>query len=187
MPCMSYKFHARFFYKNKDSGLIFDYKLTYLNKIILTMKKFSVLLLFMGLIMLSSCGGIKSTLKNVDNNAIKPAIANNQFILTEYASDNKYAFNKDYPINLGFENEKYSPKNITYFFNALSGPNGEKITYEKIDTCCPFPTKKSVMGAGTLEIYQISIEGSNEKLIVYINIYEKGKVLCPKGLSIKKP
>ena len=31
MPSMCYKFHV-FFYKNKDSGLIFDYKLTYLKK-----------------------------------------------------------------------------------------------------------------------------------------------------------
>jgi hypothetical protein len=42
------------------------------------------------------------------------------------------------------------------------------------------------MGAGTLEIYEVSIEGSETKLLLYLNIYEKGKVLCPKGLQIKK-
>ena len=135
---------------------------------------------------LISCGSIKSTIKNIDESAVKPAIVARQFVLTEYAPDAKYGYNKDYPINLGFENEKNSPKNIVYFFNALNGPNGEKISYEKIDTCCPFPTKKSSMGAGTLEIYQITIEGSEKKLTLYVNIYEKGKVLCPKGFSIKK-
>lgn len=150
------------------------------------MKNYNFLFLLISLILLTSCGAIKSTLKNVENSAKKPAIVSNQFILTEYATDEKYAFNKDYPVNLGFENETYSPKNIVYFFNSLVGPNGEKISYEKIDTCCPFPTKKSVMGAGTLEIYQVTFEGTDKKLILYLNIYEKGKVLCPKGFSIKK-
>ncbi len=135
--------------------------------------------------MLSSCGSIKSTIQNIDNSAIKPSIKNKQFLLTEYDKDGKYGYNMDYPINLGFENEQYSPKNVEYFFNALSGANGAKISYEKIDTCCPFPTKKSAVGAGTLDIYQVSFDGTEKKIILYINIYEKGKVLCPKGFTIK--
>ena len=42
------------------------------------------------------------------------------------------------------------------------------------------------MGAGTIGIYEITFEGSNKKATLYINIYEKGKLLCPKGFSIKK-
>jgi hypothetical protein len=150
------------------------------------MKKYSSFLLLLFASFFISCGSVTSTLKNIDNAAIKPPVRSGQFVLTEYATDNKYGYNQDYPINLGFENEKYSPKNIAYFFNALSGPNGEKIMYDRIDSCCPFPTKKSVMGAGTLDIYQVTFEGSDKKLLLYINIYEKGKILCPKGFEIKK-
>lgn len=150
------------------------------------MKTFQLLFLVLSTAFFTSCGSIKSTLQNVDNNAIKPSVRNNQFMITEYASDGKYGYDKDYPINLGFENEKNSPKNIIYFFNALEGPKGEKITYTKIDNCCPFPSKRSVMGAGTLEVYVIAMEGSDTKFNLYLNIYEKGKVLCPKGLKIKK-
>ncbi len=150
------------------------------------MKNKNVFLLFISILLLSSCGSIKSTIQNIDNSAIKPPIKNKQFLLTEYDQDGKYGYDMNYPINLGFENEKYSPKNVAYFFNAISGPNGEKISYEKLDTCCPFPTKKSTVGAGTLELYQISFEGTDKKIILYINIFEKGKVLCPKGFIIKK-
>lgn len=150
------------------------------------MKTFQLLILVLFTAFFTSCGSVKSTLQNVDNNAIKPPVRNNQFIINEYASDGKYGYDKDYPINLGFENEKYSPKNIVYFFNALEGPKGEKITYTKIDNCCPFPSKRSVMGAGTLEVYVITMDGSDSKFNLYLNIYEKGKVLCPKGLKIKK-
>jgi len=43
------------------------------------------------------------------------------------------------------------------------------------------------MGAGTLDIYEVTFEDSNKKMILYINVFEKGKVLCPKGFAIKKP
>jgi len=150
------------------------------------MKNKILFLIFFIFTIITSCGSIKSTIKNIDNSAVKPTVKSNQFVLTDYDNEGKYGYDMDYPINLGFENEKYSPKNVVYFFNAISGANGEKISYEKIDTCCPFPTKKSAVGAGTLDIYQISIEGTDKKVILYINIYEKGKVLCPKGFSIKK-
>lgn len=145
----------------------------------------AILLLFL-ITLLSSCGAIKSTIKNIDNTAIKPQVKNEQFLITEYAKDSNYGYDKDYPINLGFENEKNSPKNIEYFFNGLEGPKGEKIFYIKKESCCPYPTKRNVIGAGTLEVYEVSIEGNEKKLQLYLNIYEKGKVLCPKGLQIKK-
>lgn len=138
------------------------------------------------LLIFSACGSIKSTIKNIDNNAVKPIVKDNRFIITEYSEDKKYGYNKDYPINLGFENEKTSQKNVAYFFNALSGKNGEKFTYEKVESCCPFPTKRNTMGAGTLDIYEITFEGDTKKIRLYINIFERGKVLCPKGFSIKK-
>ena len=73
-----------------------------------------------------------------------------------------------------------------YYFNGIEGPNGEKISFKKVDTCCPFPTKNNTMGAGTIGIYEVTFEGSNKKTTLYFNIYEKGKILCPKGFSIKK-
>jgi hypothetical protein len=150
------------------------------------MKIFQLLFLLILTAIFTSCGSIKSTLQNVDDTAIKPQVRNNQFMITEYASDGKYGYDKNYPINLGFENEKYSPKNIIYFFNALEGPKGEKISYIIKDNCCPFPSKKSVVGAGTLDLYEITLEGSDTKINLYVDIYEKGKVVCPKGLRIKK-
>ncbi len=150
------------------------------------MKSSKAILVLFAITLLTSCGTIKSNLKNIDNAAIKPQVKNEQFLITEYAKDSNYGYDKDYPINLGFENEKNSPKNIAYFFNGLEGPKGEKIFYLKKENCCPYPTKRSVMGAGTLEVYEVSIEGTDKKLQLYLNIYEKGKVLCPKGLQIKK-
>ena len=147
--------------------------------------KYYILLLAIPLFF-NSCISTKSTLQNVDNTAIKPTVVENKFLITEYALDEKYGFNKDYPINIGFDNERFSDKNIQYYFNALQGKLGEKIIYTKKESCCPFPTKRSVMGAGTLDVYEISFEGKEKKYLLYFNIFDKGKLLCPKGFELKK-
>jgi hypothetical protein len=138
-------------------------------------------------LLLTSCVSTQSTLKNVDNTAVRPAVKDKAYVITEYATDSKYGYDQDYPINIGFINEKQEDINIEYYFNGLQGPNGEKISYKKIDTCCPFPSKNSLMGAGTIGIYEVSFEGSSKKFTLYFNIFEKGKILCPKGFAIKKP
>lgn len=137
-------------------------------------------------LLLTSCVSTQSTLKNVDNTAVRPAVKDKAYVITEYATDNKYGYDQDYPINIGFIHEKQEDINIEYYFNGLEGPNGEKISYKKVDTCCPFPSKNSLMGAGTIGIYEVSFEGSSKTILLYFNIYEKGKILCPKGFAIKQ-
>lgn len=137
-------------------------------------------------LLVTSCVSTKSTLKNVDSTALRPLVKDKAYVITEYASDGKYGYDQDYPINIGNIRENQEDINIAYYFNGLEGPKGEKITYKKVDTCCPFPSKNTTMGAGTLGIYEVTFEGSNKKVTLYFNIYEKGKILCPKGFTIKK-
>ena len=135
----------------------------------------------------SSCVSTKSTLKNVDDNAPTPTLTpSNTFVLTEYSKDKKYGYDPDYPINVFFRNTKDENLNAERFLNALAGPKGEKITFSKIESCCPFPTKRTEMGAGFLDVYELKWEGQTEPAKLYVNIYEKGYLLVPIGLSIKK-
>ncbi len=146
------------------------------------------LVFFIGLLLLSvSCISTKSTLKNVDNEAPNLRLTkDNTFIITEYSKDKKYGYDKDYPINVFFQNTKNDVINQERFLNALAGPHGEKLIYKKLESCCPFPTKRSEMGAGFLDVYEIKWEGQKKTVILYINIYEKGILRVPLGLSLKK-
>ena len=135
----------------------------------------------------SSCVSTKSTLKNVDDNAPIPSLTpNNTFVLTEHSKDKKYGYDPDYPINVFYRNTKDENLNAERFLNALAGPNGEKITFSKIESCCPFPTKRTEIGAGFLDVYELKWEGQTEPAKLYVNIYEKGYLQVPIGLSIKK-
>ena len=148
-------------------------------------KSFLVAILFA--IVTSSCVSTKSTLKNVDDNAPIPIVsANNTFVLSEYSKDKKYGYDADYPINVFYKNTKDENLNAERFLNALAGPKGEKITYSKVESCCPFPTKRTEIGAGFLDVYELKWEGQTEPAKLYLNIYEKGYLLVPIGLSIKK-
>ena len=144
------------------------------------------LLYVISTLLLVGCVSTKSTLKNLDNTALRPMVKDKAYVITKHASDSKYAYDQDYPINIGNIRENQEDINIAYYFNGLEGPNGEKFTYNKVDTCCPFPTKNTTMGAGTIGIYEVTFEGSGKKVMLYFNIYEKGEILCPKGFSIKK-
>ncbi len=149
------------------------------------MKKHFILLMLLTII--SSCVSTKSTLKNVDDNAPNLRLTSeNTFVINQYSKDKKYGYDEDYPINIFYKNSKEDVINQQRFLNALAGPNGEKITYKKIESCCPFPTKKSEMGAGYLDIYELTWEGQTTPVKLYLNIYEKGVLMVPVGLSLKK-
>ncbi len=135
----------------------------------------------------SSCVSTKSTLKNVDDNApILKLSSDNTFVITQYSKNEKYGYDKDYPINIFYKNTKDETINQQRFLNALAGPKGEKISYKKVETCCPFPTKKSEMGVGLLDVYEIYWDGQTAPIRLYLNIYEKGVLMVPIGLSLKK-
>jgi hypothetical protein len=134
-----------------------------------------------------SCGSIKSTLKNVDKNAPDLVLMpSNTFILAGVSGDKKYGYNKDYPVNIYFQGTLNEVLNQPRYLDALAGPNGEKISYKKLENCCPFPSKNTFSGAGFLDVYEITWEGNTKPLKIYLNIYEKGVVMAPMGLTVKK-
>lgn len=139
------------------------------------------------LVLFASCISTKNTIQNIDDTAILPKIVYGQFVLTETSNDSEYGYSEFYPINLGFSKfENSNNSNVNRFFNSITGPNGEKVTYRLLETCCPFPSKNNKMGAGTLDLYEIYLNEKTSNKKIYINTFEKGKVMCPKGFSIKK-
>ncbi|WP_264551309.1 2-dehydro-3-deoxyphosphooctonate aldolase [Flavobacterium sp. N2038] len=149
------------------------------------MKKIALFIVL--LISTASCISTKSTLKNVDDSAPDLVLnKNNTFVISLFSKDKKYGYDPDYPVNIFFRNTRDEAANEVRFLNALAGPNGEKITYKRMETCCPFPTKRSDMGAGFLNVYELTWEGQKKPITLYLNIYEKGILMVPMGLSLKK-
>lgn len=138
-------------------------------------------------ISITSCTSTKSTIKNIDDTAPNLELTENDtFLISTFSTDKKYGYNQDYPINIFYQSTRNETINEQRFLNALAGPKGEKITYTKLESCCPFPTKRSDMGAGLLDVYELKWEGQKSPVLLYLNIYEKGVLMVPFGLSLKK-
>lgn len=147
-------------------------------------KKIIISLLF--IVAVSSCISTKLTIKNINDTVVAPAItADNTFKIIKFSADKKYGYHQNYPVNVGFTKEKEGSLNELRFLNALKGPNGENITYERLGSCCPFPTKKTEIGSGVLDQYQIIWEGQKTVVILYLNRYEKGEIMVPLGFTLK--
>ncbi|HEX8563499.1 MAG TPA: 2-dehydro-3-deoxyphosphooctonate aldolase [Flavobacterium sp.] len=146
-----------------------------------------IISLWIVLTVVTSCVSTKSTIKNIDDNAPIPTLnKDNAFVLTAFATDSRYGYDPNFPVNVFYKSTKDENINQQRFLRALAGPNGEKITYEKVDSCCPFPTKRTEIGAGFIDIYEVSWEGLTKPVRLYINMYERGVLMVPKGFSLKK-
>jgi hypothetical protein len=149
------------------------------------MKKITTFFLILNL---TACISTKSTIKNIDNTVSSPKLNEKLdcFVLTEKSTDEKYGYNKDYPINVGFTNIENGTQNEQRFLNALASPTGKTIKYKLTSTCCPFPTSKTETGAGTLDIYEITWDEQEKPIELYLNKYEKGALLIPSKLNVRK-
>lgn len=127
-------------------------------------------LLMLGtLLMLLACGGAKNANAPMDKANTAPS------------SD--YGYSEKNPIKVGGVND--GPRNERAYLNRLTGPNGESLTYERLGSCCMFNTRNSSFGSGMLDRYEITIEGDSIKKILYLNMYDKGKLYAPKGFLLK--
>lgn len=145
-------------------------------------------LLMLGcLALMASCVSTRNTIKNIDDKAMMPALTKDKtFEITQVSTDSKYGYDQDYPVNLGFLPLAAGEINVKRYFGALTGPNGEELTYNKTGVCCPFPTERYEEGAGLLDTYEVTWKGLDTPKVIYLNMYEKGAIAAPVGFGIKK-
>ena len=79
------------------------------------------------------------------------------------------------------------PKDERRFLNALAGPNGEQISYHRLGSCCGFFTKNGLFGdSGMLDKYEVTYEGLDKPIILYINMYDSDVLQVPVGFTLRK-
>lgn len=151
------------------------------------MKKIFYILLIFSIV--TSLIGCKSAfeIKNADENAPTPMLKKNQhFIIYENTYDERYGRQPDYPINVFFRNTSNDTINIVRYLNGLAGPQQQKLKYKRVDSCCPFSAPKSEIGAGFIEIYEVTWDGNSTPILLHFNIYHKGKMYIPTGFTAIK-
>lgn len=109
------------------------------------------------------------------------------YLLKEQSDDISYAFSESNPVKVGGVKESNGPLFERMYLNALLGPNGEKIKYFRVGSCCAFKTPNGFLDdTGLLDLYKVYWEGSKDTLSIYINMYDKGDLKIPVGLTARK-
>lgn len=104
--------------------------------------------------------------------------------LSSISTNKKYGYSEKKPIKVGgiFSDEI----NAQNFLNALKGPNGEKVIFRRIGSCCYFKTPNALIGnKGVLDKYEVFYKGIKKQTFLYINEYDYEAPLCPKGFTYK--
>lgn len=139
------------------------------------MKRYGLLLVF-AVLLFSSCSTSKKT----------AFLDNYTFLLTEISTDETYGYTEGNPIKVGGARQSEGPPNERRFLNALLGPNGEAVKYNRQGSCCHFSTPNGILGGGLLDRYEVTYEGLEKPIILFINMYDKDGLKAPKGFTFKK-
>jgi hypothetical protein len=111
----------------------------------------------------------------------------NTFVLTAISEDDSYGYTEKNPVMVGGVNSSEGPLNERRFLNALLGPDGQKVTYHRTGSCCPFKSPNGMFNNGALlDRYEVTYDGLSKPVFIYINMYDFGLLVAPKGFTIRK-
>ncbi|HHU26804.1 MAG TPA: 2-dehydro-3-deoxyphosphooctonate aldolase [Bacteroidales bacterium] len=143
-----------------------------------------IIILFAALLLIS-CGSTKNRSTTQSMFSGKHELVDYQtFKVDEYSQDESYGYTEKNPIKVGGVTE--GPMNERRFLNALAGPNGEKISYYRMGSCCHFKTQNSPTGTGLLDKYSVTYKGATKEIVLYINMYDVDLLKVPVGFTLKK-
>lgn len=108
------------------------------------------------------------------------------YLLTERTLEETYGYQPDNPIKVGGVKDSSGPLNERRFLNALLGPNGETVEYERHGSCCIFKTPNGLLdNSGLLDVYSVYWEGTKDTLDLYLNMYDEGNLYIPIGFNAR--
>ena len=111
-------------------------------------------------------------------------IIENLVLIPIIATDASYGHSPENPINVG--GMQNGALNQRIFLSALAGPNGEEISFERIGSCCSFPTPNGFNGRGMLDKYEITFDGLATPIILYMNFYDSDVLKVPVGFTLRQ-
>ncbi len=105
--------------------------------------------------------------------------------LTRQAASEKYGLTPEQPVKVG-KGPKSGPANQRDYLDLLRDGQENKITYERLGSCCPYESENGFMGLAMVDRYEVKYKdksGKNRKTVIYISFYDYEEPLIPVGFS----
>ncbi len=106
------------------------------------------------------------------------------------ATETSYGYSEKNPIKTG----PFSPskRNLhLLYLNALRGPNGESVEYERKGACCQHRIEGAnssdpLLNMSILDVYRIRVDGSDTDKFLFVDMYESGAPQIPQEFTQRK-
>lgn len=102
--------------------------------------------------------------------------------ISEYSKDKDYGLSGDNPVKVGDK----SVKNQLRYLASLAGPNGEELRYQRRGACCGYKSKNGYDGVALVDVYEVTYDGLNKPILVYISFYDSETLYIPQGFIKRK-
>ena len=145
-------------------------------------------LLLIGCRSTATIGGNRAELPNFGSPRVQQELLNDDmFLIRTYSTDPTYGFTAENPIMVGGGLSE-GALNQRRFLNALAGPNGERIYFRRLGSCCPFHSENGISenNIGLLDMYKITYQGLETPIILYINMYDSDVLKVPVGFTLRR-
>lgn len=100
-----------------------------------------------------------------------------------YSMNKEYGLKGEFPIKVGDK----SPSNQRRYIAALAGPKGEELSFHRRGSCCPYDSPNGFGGSALVDVYEVTYEGLDEPILLYISFYDFEKLYIPKGFTKRQP
>lgn len=105
------------------------------------------------------------------------------FVVRDVSQDETYGYTAQNPVRVG-GGRTAGARNQLRYLNALKGPQGQAVTYERQASCCPFTTRRGVVdNTALLDVYKVTWDGKAAPVTLYLNMYRGGKLVAPVGFT----
>jgi hypothetical protein len=144
----------------------------------------SVICVFSFVLAFSACSSSRIGMRGHTRTIPVQFINDDAYLLTIKSDDSTYGYQQHNPVKVGGLTN--GPSNERRFLNGLRGPGGERVSYYRAGSCCPFKTPNGLMNnTGLLDKYLITWENSTDTLVIYINMYDEGDLKVPVGFTAR--
>lgn len=104
------------------------------------------------------------------------------------AAAGAYGWSRENPIRLGgAETRGEGGRRQRAYLSTLRSPAGEPVAFDRLGSCCPFPSKASPNGFGRLDVYEVVIPGRALPALLYFDLYETRPEETPDGFTRAVP
>lgn len=108
------------------------------------------------------------------------------FLSIEAEADHRsYGYRPENPVRVReSEGQRGSAASVLYL-RGLQGPQGQPISFDRRGSCCPFDHEASGHG-GMLDSYELTWDGQDEPVLLYVDMYRLGVPRVPRGLTARR-